>query len=368
MAEPLPAIQRFVAALRRAGVPVAPDRAQALLVALDALGPGELYWAGRLTLCASPEDLRRYDALWRGRREPSRLPAFRRRVAAPFGADGGGAGQPAGDQPELAVAARASAVEVLRHRDLAALTEPERAEVRRLLALLAPAVPLRPSRRRRRAPAGRVDPRRTIRAMLRGLGEPARLVRHRRGRRPRRLVLLLDVSGSMAPYADSLLRFAHAAVQVRPGYGGGGGRASGTEVFTVGTRLTRVTTALRQRDPDAAVRQAGGQVPDWRGGTRLGGALQEYLRGFGHRGMARGAVVVICSDGWECGDLAELRQAAAWLSRLAHRVYWVTPHAGRAAFAPTVGGLAAVGPYLDALVAGHSLAALGELAELLRNP
>jgi uncharacterized protein len=351
------AIQRFVAAVRRAGVPVAPDRVQALLVALDALGAGELYWAGRLTLCGSPEDLQRYDALWQ-RRRPARAPDLRRRVAAPFGADGR-PGEAAGDQATLGVAARASAVEVLRHRDLAALTDVERAEVRRLLALLAQAVPVRASRRPRRAPAGRVDARRTIRAMLRGLGEPARLARHRPGRRPRRLVLLLDVSGSMAPYADSLLRFAHAAVRVRPAH---------TEVFTVGTRLTRVTTALRRRDPDAAVREAGRQVPDWRGGTRLGSALTAYLRAFGHRGMARGAVVVICSDGWECGDVAELRQAVAWLSRLAHRVFWVTPHAGQPGFAPTVGGLAAAGPYLDRLVTGHSLAALAELAGLMRDP
>jgi hypothetical protein len=362
VADVLTRVHGFVAAVRRAGVPVAPDRVQALLAALDALGPGGLYWAGRLTLCGSPEDLARYDAVWqrRARRAPPPVPFARRRVMAPFGADGAPPGRDGrdDDDAELAVAARASAVEVLRHRDLAALTEAERAEVRRLLALLAPAVPLRATRRRRRAPAGRVDARRTMRAMLRGLGEPARLVRHRPGARPRRLVLLLDVSGSMAAYADALLRFAHAAVQVRPTH---------TEAFTVGTRLTRITAALRLRDPDAAVREAGGQVPDWRGGTRLGAALTGYLRAYGHRGMARGAVVVVCSDGWECGDVAELRVAMAWLARLAHRVVWVTPHAGRAGFAPTVGGLAAAGPYIDQLVAGHSLAALAELAAVLRN-
>jgi uncharacterized protein len=351
-------VRGFVAAVRRAGVPASPDRVQAMLVALDALGAGGLYWAGRLTLCGSPEDLRRYDALWlqRDRRTPP-VPYARRRVAAPFGTDGG-AEQPDGES-RLGVAARASASEMLRHRDLATLTDEERAEVRRLLALLAPAVPVRASRRPRRAPSGRVDARRTIRTMLRGLGEPARLARHRQGSRPRRLVLLLDVSGSMAPYADALLRFAHAAIRVRPAH---------TEAFTVGTRLTRVTAALRRRDPDAAVREAGGQVPDWRGGTRLGSALSAYLRAYGHRGMARGAVVVICSDGWECGDVAELRRAVAWLSRLAHRMYWVTPHAGRADFAPTVAGLAAAGPYVDRLVAGHSLAALTELAALIRDP
>jgi hypothetical protein len=252
----------------------------------------------------------------------------------------------------------ASADEVLRHRDLADLTLPERAEVRRLLALLAPATSLRVTRRRRRARTGRVDPHRTLRATLRALGEPARLARRRPRRRPRRLVLLLDVSGSMAPYADALLRFGHAAVRVRP---------ASTEVFTLGTRLTRVTAALRLADPDAAVREAGAQVPDWRGGTRLGGTLNAYLRAFGHRGMARGALVVVCSDGWECGDAAQLGEAVGWLARLAHRVVWVTPHAGRPGFAPTAAGLAAALPHVDHLVAGHSLAAFTELVDLVRR-
>jgi hypothetical protein len=358
----------LVGALRRSGVAVAPDRVHALVRALSALGPGGLYWAGRLTLCAGPDDVARYDSVWRALTagpEPAgparRTSPATRRVAAPFGMDGRSGPEPGPDQGgggQLALAVRASADEVLRHRDLAELTGPERAEVRALLALLAPAVPLRVARRRRRARAGSVDPSRTLRAMLRGMGEPARLARRRPRRRPRRLVLLLDVSGSMAPYADALLRFGYAAVRVRP---------ASTEVFTIGTRLTRVTPALRQRDPDAAVRAAGALVPDWRGGTRLGTALTGFLRQYGHRGMARRAVVVVCSDGWECGDPAGLGAAVAWLSRLAHRVVWVTPHAGRPGFAPTTAGLAAALPHLDRLVAGHSLAALAELAATLRR-
>src|SRR5690606_23009202 len=184
-ADPLVWVQGFVAALRRAGVPVAQDRLPVLVRALDALGPGELYWAGRLTLCATPDDLARYDAVWReltggraGRGSPRpRVPAVRR-AAAPLIAE---AARPGADrapgQPPAVVAARASTEEVLRHRDLAGLTGEELAEVRRLLALLAPATPLRRSRRRRRAPAGRVDAHRTMRAMLRGLGEPVRLAR-----------------------------------------------------------------------------------------------------------------------------------------------------------------------------------------------
>jgi uncharacterized protein with von Willebrand factor type A (vWA) domain len=353
----------FVTVVRRAGVPVAPDRVPALLSALDALGPGGLYWAGRLTLCGGPDDIRRYDQAWRAltgerpadRRAQPPVPFARRRVVAPFT---GGPAATGEESAELAVAARASAAERLRHRDLAGLTDAERVEVRRLLALLAPATPVRSSRRHRHAPGGRVDPRRTLRAMLRGLGEPARLARRRPARRPRRLVLLLDVSGSMAAYADALLRFGFAAVRVRP---------ASTEVFTVGTRLTRVTPALRRSDPDAAVREAGALVPDWRGGTRLGSALSVFLREFGHRGMARQAVVVVCSDGWETGDPAQLGAAMGWLSRLAHRVVWVTPHAARPGFAPAAGGLAAALPHLDRLLAGHSLGALAELADVIRQ-
>ena len=357
----------FVGAVRRGGVRVPADRVAELVRALSVLGPGELYWAGRLTLCASPDDVARYDAVWRelGRRVDGpggprlRMPAARR-VSALFGVDShrpAGPDQDPGGRP-LAVATRASSGEVLRHRDLAELTGPERVEVRALLALLAPATPLRPARRHRRAPGGPVDRSRTVRGMLRAHGEPARLAHRRPRRRPRRLVLLLDVSGSMAPYADALLRFGFAAVRVRP---------NSTEVFTIGTRLTRITAALRQPDPDAALRAAGEQVPDWRGGTRLGSALTAFLRRFGHRGMARRAVVVVCSDGWECGDPAGLAAAMAWLSRLAYRVVWVTPHAARPGFAPTAAGLAAALPYVDRLVAGHSLAALTDLAAELQR-
>ncbi|MPZ26892.1 MAG: VWA domain-containing protein [Micromonosporaceae bacterium] len=363
--EVLAGVGRFVGVVRDAGVPAGPDRVHELVRALAELGPGGLYWAGRFTLCASPEDLARYDAVWRSltgaldrdRRPAPRVPVLRR-VAGPDGADGGP--DPDGDRDgvEQVVPARASAEEVLRHRDLAELTGPERAEVRRLLALLAPAAPVRVARRLRRAPAGRVDPARTLRAMLRGLGEPARLARRRRRHRPRRLVLLLDISGSMAPYADALLRFGFAAVRARP---------DRTEVFTIGTRLTRLTPALRVRDPEAALRAAGAQVPDWRGGTRLGAALTDYLRRYGHRGMARRAVVVVCSDGWERGDPARLGAAMGWLSRLAHLVVWVTPHAARPGFAPTAAGLAAALPHVDRLVAGHSLAALAALTDLIRR-
>jgi uncharacterized protein with von Willebrand factor type A (vWA) domain len=170
------------------------------------------------------------------------------------------------------------------------------------------------------------------------------------------LVLLLDVSGSMSPYADVLLRFAHAAVRVNP---------NRTEAFTLGTRLTRVTRQLRLRDADQALQAAGSAVPDWSGGTRLGETLRAFLDIWGQRGTARRAVVVLASDGWERGDAALLGEQMARLARLAHRVVWVNPHKGKDGFAPATGGMLAALPHLDELVAGHSFEALRTVAEVI---
>jgi uncharacterized protein with von Willebrand factor type A (vWA) domain len=171
-------------------------------------------------------------------------------------------------------------------------------------------------------------------------------------------VLLIDVSGSMAPYADALLRFGHAAVRAS---------AARTEVFTLGTRLTRVTRQLRNRDPERALVAAGNAVPDWSGGTRLGETLKAFSDRWGQRGVARGSVVVLCSDGWERGDPTVLGEQVARLRRLAHAVIWVNPHKGKHGFAPVTGGMVAALPYLDALVAGHSLAALEELVQVIAD-
>ncbi len=168
-------------------------------------------------------------------------------------------------------------------------------------------------------------------------------------------MLLLDVSGSMAPYADAYLRFAHATVR----------RRRRTEIFTLGTRLTRVTRELSELDPNAALTTAAAIVPDWSGGTRLGELVRAFLDRWGQRGTARGAVVVIASDGWERGDPMLLGTQMARLARLAHRIVWVNPHRGKAGYAPLTGGMAAALPFVDDFVAGHTLATLEELAELL---
>jgi uncharacterized protein with von Willebrand factor type A (vWA) domain len=274
----------------------------------------------------------------------------------PFGIDG--ADGPSTERAGQPAHARASANEVLRHRELVALSAAERDELRRLLTLLAPAAAPRPSRRRRPARRGEVDPVRTIRSMLRSGGEPVRLAHRVRRTRPRRLVLLVDVSGSMAPYADALLRFAHAAVRVRP---------HATEAFTVGTRLTRITRPLRLREPAAAVAASGRAIPDWSGGTRLGEALKAFLDRWGQRGLARQAVVVVFSDGWERGDPALLADQMRRLARLAYRVIWVNPHKGSAGYLPLVGGMAAALPHINDFVTGHSFGALEELVEVIRR-
>jgi uncharacterized protein with von Willebrand factor type A (vWA) domain len=187
------------------------------------------------------------------------------------------------------------------------------------------------------------------------MGEPAEIAWRRRGTRPRRVVLLVDVSGSMSGYADALLRLAHRFTRVSPS----------VETFTVGTRVTHVTRAMRLRDPERALVAAGETVPDWSGGTRLGETLRFFLDRWGQRGMARGAVVVVFSDGWERGDPTMLGEQMARLHRVAHRVVWVNPHRGKSGYEPVQQGVVAALPHCDDFVAGHSLATFAELAEVV---
>jgi uncharacterized protein with von Willebrand factor type A (vWA) domain len=194
--------------------------------------------------------------------------------------------------------------------------------------------------------------------MLRRMGEPGEIAWRRRATRPRRVVLLLDVSGSMSGYADALLRLAHRFVSAR---------VAPVEVFTLGTRLTRVTPAMRVRDAEPAIVAAGESVPDWSGGTRLGETLQAFMDRWGQRGVARGAVVAIFSDGWERGDTALLGEQMRRLHLAAHRVVWVNPHVGKAGYLPVQQGIVAALPYVDDLLAGHSLATFADLIEVVAH-
>lgn len=356
--------------LAQAGLPVTAESSAAFLAAIeqvDVADPAAVYWAGRVTLCGRHDDLWRYDeafACWfTGSPRPGRAqqePASRRSrnaVIAPLTGSRDGEGQQhEAAAEELHVAA--SDTEVLRHRDIAELSESERAHLRELLATLHPGPPLRSSPRRREVRHGTLDARRTLRRMLATGGEPVRLLDAARSVRPRRVVLLVDVSGSMAPYADALLRFCHVLARANP---------ASTEVFSLGTRMTRLTRALRGRDPELAMSAAARTVPDWAGGTRLGETLRVFLTRYGQRGLARGAVVVLFSDGWERGGTELLAAEMARLRRLAHAVLWVNPHAGLSGYQPVQSGITVALPYVDTLLAGHSLATLQRLVNEVRD-
>ena len=352
-------------ALAAAGLPVGPDRvAEAVraLAELDVASRADVYWAGRLTFCASPEDHLRYDAvfatLFSGARPVQRRRPTMTVQTVPLAVEASGTDDGGEDGEEVrALHAAASRTETLRHKDFATMSAAEKAALDRALAAFGLPGQHRPSRRWQATSGGRIDPHRTVRAVLRGGGEPYRLYRRGHTTRPRPVVLIVDVSGSMSPYADALLRFAHAASRRR-----GGGR---TEVFTLGTRLTRITRELSVRDPDTAMRAVAAAVPDWSGGTRLGTLLRDFLDRHGQRGTARGAVVVILSDGWERDDPAELGRQMARLARLAHRVVWANPRKGRPGFAPLAAGLVAALPHVHDFVSGHSLAALEHLARVV---
>ena len=350
----------FARALRAAGVAVTADRERTYLEAVSEVGlldaPG-VYWAGRATLCSSPADLERYDqvyAAWFGLERAGARPrqeASPSLTMAPLDGDG----VPGESEEQDAVQARASATEVLRHRDIATLGSADRARLAALFAGLRPRAPRRRAHRPTPAARGLVDARRTLRDQLRRMGEPGPIAWQRRGTRPRRVVLLVDVSGSMSPYADALLRLAHTYA------------ATGlpVEVFTLGTRLTHVTRPLRQRDPERALVACGNVVPDWSGGTRLAQGIKVFLDRWGRRGMARGAVVVVFSDGWEREAPEALGEQMRRLRGLAHRVVWVNPHRGKAGYVPVQQGIVAALPHIDDFVAGHSMAAFEELVEVV---
>jgi uncharacterized protein with von Willebrand factor type A (vWA) domain len=354
----------FARTLRAAGLVADTGRVEAMLRALHALDVtrgADAYWAGRLTLCTSPDDIARYNAAFAAyfSGEIPRNAAIGL-VKGPSRIVGLDLLDSADGETEMPtevhnLTTQASDVELLRSVDIAGVTPEQRAEINRMLARLDPVGPIRRSHRTAPSRRGEVDARRAVRAMLRRGGEAAELPRRDRRDRPRRIVLLLDVSGSMEPYAEAYLRFAHTLMRKRPQ----------VEAFTIGTRLTRITRALSMRDPDTALRAVGSEIPDWSGGTRLGDLLQAFLDRWGQRGMARGAVVVIASDGWERGEVELLREQMARLRRLARVVVWVNPHVAKEGFAPTAAGMAAALPFVDHLVAGHSVAAFDELARLL---
>ena len=353
---------RFGRALRAEGLPVGTGRIETFCRAAALLPPDELYWAGRATLVGRREELELYDRVFRaffaggdGHRAAPR-PRHRLAVADPAGRDTDDARGP--EQRPPLESSLASRIEILRRKSFAACSPEELAELAELMARLRLAPPSRRTRRRRPARSGELDVRRTVRRALRAGGDPVRLVRRERRRRPRRLVLVLDVSGSMSDYSRGLLFFAHAALRADRRW----------EAFCFGTRLTRLTRALAGSDPDEALRLAAAEVVDWDGGTRIGDSVKAFLDRHGHGGLARGAVVVICSDGLDTGDPALLGEQMARLARLARKVVWLNPLRESSGYEPLARGMAAALPFVDVFASGHNLASLEELGAELARP
>lgn len=359
----------FAHLLRAVGVAVGSHQVVAFAEAADALAPldaADLYWAGRATLVVHPSDIAAYDRVFRAwfqgedpgtahvtvedMRDDALPPELRPLPAEPAATD-----DDRDDRDEVA-GAIASAVDVLRHRRFDRATDDELRAIRSLMSGIVVAVPHRTVRRTRSVPRGRVpDLRRTVHHAITTDGELLRRAWRRRRTRPRRLVLLLDVSGSMAGYSRALLQFAFSArVTTRD-----------VEVFCFGTRLTRLTEELGERDVDAAVAAAAARVVDWDGGTRIGDSLATLNRTYGRRGLLRGAIVVICSDGLERGDPELLGAEVARISRYAHRLVWVNPLKADERYEPLARGMAAALPHVDRFVTGHDLASLDALADVL---
>ena len=368
--------------LHAAGVPVTPERmarfAEAVLLASPQTVP-EAYWLGRVTLLTGhfqiPVYDRVFDEYFRGYVDlveqatapaptpSSPLDAGERAPRDTGGQRPGASHSPItsatpgldargdGDAEEMSMLAAASPSERLASRDFSECSPEELTLLRRLVEDLPLIPPPRRGRRLRRHTRGdRLDIRSTLRKAYRTGGDPVRRSRRRHAERPRRVVLIADVSGSMEPYARVYLHLLRGAV-----------RALGSEAFVFATRLTRLTRQLSAGGPDYAYARVAESTPDWAGGTRIGPALTRFLDEHGRRGIARGAIIVIVSDGWEIGDPREVGEAMRRLGRLAHHVIWVNPRSAAAEFEPLAGGMSAALPYVDTFLSGHSVRALEDL-------
>jgi uncharacterized protein len=383
----------FTATLRAAGVPVSPERGSRFAAAVVLVQPtatSELYWTARVTLTSDRSQLDAFDRVFRAvfasvgdvtdnrgdtnapppviaRGAPRDAPPTDKPPLNSESSEGSPSGTASSEddadedsdsdsdhdaQPQLAMS---SAVVRSGERDFASCTPEELERIRVLISKLKLAAPMRESRRTRSHRRGAtIDMRATLRGAQRTGGDPYRLARRRASTRPRRVVLLADVSGSMEPYARAYLTFLHGAV-----------RALRAEAFVFATSLTRLTRQLRTVDPDVALTASMHATSDWSGGTRLGAALASFNNGWGRRGLARGAVVVIVSDGWGADDPAIVGREMERLHRLAYRVVWVNPRLQNPQFQPLVGAMAAALPFVDSFVSGHSLVAMQRVADAI---
>jgi uncharacterized protein len=357
---------RFAGELRSAGLAVGSGDVLIYCAALSRLDPadlGDLYWAGRTTLVNRHGDIALYDQVFRRfflaaegpGQEPLRL-MLRSQAQGALAMPSTEPGD-AEREDDAVLGWMASDVDALKHKSFAACTPDELAVLHRIMARIRLTPPRRKTRRTAAAAAGsRPDPRRTVRESMRMQGEPAQLYWRRRKVRLRPLILILDISGSMADYSRSLLQFAHSAKR----------SAGGVEVFCFGTRLTRVTGAMDCRHPDEALERAAREAFDWDGGTRIGECLDAFVRDWARRGLCRGGIVVICSDGLDRGDPAVLASAMERLARLSRRLVWVNPHKRNdPGFRPSTLGMMIAAPHVDLLLSGHDLCSLEKLAAVL---
>jgi uncharacterized protein with von Willebrand factor type A (vWA) domain len=358
----------FGRALRTKGVAVGSGDVLTFCQSMTSLDPTDLvdlYWSGRTTMVSRREDIPIYNEVFRAfflavdnplqellrikaQSAPEAEAVFEVPAAEPSDKE---------QDEETLLGLMASNVETLKHRSFTSCTKEELEALRRIMARIKLTPPKRRTRRTRPARAGRrPDMRRTIRQSMRMQGELTELHWRERRVRMRPLILILDISGSMADYSRALLQFAYSAKQAN----------QKVEVFCFGTRLSCVTKALQTRKPDEALEQASKLVVDWEGGTRIGDSLDRFVRRWGRRGMCRGAVVVICSDGLDRGDPETLSTAMERLSRLCHNIVWMNPHKGNNPnYQPQTVGMMVAHPHIDVLLSGHDLSSLEELAELL---
>jgi len=368
IAEPAEIAVAFTQVLRGVGLTVPTSCTHTFAEALCATGLDRrhsTYWAGRATLVHRPEDIEPFDRAFAVFFEDRRSTAAEEPDVEPLSitiavdTDDDTEAEDSSDQTtdDDVIELRFSSAEVLRHKDFAEYSPDELVQAQSLMSHLrligSPRTSMRLGPTRRRTP--RPDIRRTVRAAMRAGGEPVERRFSAPTPRLRRLVLLLDVSGSMEPYARALLRFVHAAVAGR----------QKVEAFALGTRLTRVTRELASRDPDVALEAAGRRVTDWSGGTRLGDGLREFNDEWGVRGLARNSIVVILSDGWDRGDPVELGAQMERLHRVTHQLIWVNPLKVTPGYAPLARGMAAALPHIDHFVEGHSVSAMEELTRVI---
>jgi uncharacterized protein len=357
----------FCHELRQAGVSVGTDDVLTFSSAvgcLDVTDIMDVYWAGRASLVRRRDHLPAYNLVFRRYFldiAPEIADARKRlmRASANAGAtleipntEEGLPGEISPDEVKLGYLASTS--EVYRHKAFADCSPDELRQLRRLLSRLRVTPPMRRTHRTTRARrSATIDLRRMARDAMRSLGEPRQLAYRKRKVKLRSLVLILDVSGSMADYSRNLLQFAYSARRAN----------TKVDVFCFGTRLTRITRALDRRNPDDAMRIAGESVLDWDGGTRIGDSLRQFCRQARRSRLGRGAIVVICSDGLDRGDPADLAESMESLARLAHRVIWVNPHKGDVVdYVPASLGMIVAKPYIDEMHSGHNLASLERLA------